>query len=617
MHDRKIWSNIWVCNVIETGYKIPFKHLPRQRKVPSNPQAVGPAHDILVQEALNLQTKHAVVEATPCLGQYISSYFAIPKLRSPGKFRPILNLKKLNKSIKKYKFKMETLAQIRDWLQKDAWICTLDIKDQFLHVPINEKFHKFLRFSWLGKLLEWTVLPFGLKCSPRVVTKVLKPVMAFFRTVLAILISIYIDDMIIQAKTPEKALEDAQLVTLILMALGWSLNWEKSCFIPSQEVKHLGFIINSNTMTIKVPEDKVERLQNSCRIALNEKMITVHDCEKILGYMESVRPAVKLAALHYRPLQRQLLHAKSKNRIPDQIIFLSTKSKAVLKWWVSPSGFPAHCTAPLREPHATVDIWTDASLSRGGGCCSRGGFFQRHWSEDELVDEPHISILEARAAKESVINLSKSGDFVRLFIDNFTALSYIKKQGGTRSYSLNQEASELWSFTTANNITLLTPQWIGSKENSMADFLSRSSLHHWEFCLDRVLFRSIIESFQVYPTLDAFASQQTTQLPRYMSWYQDSQAVGLNALLLPWDRVTYLFPPVPLLAKVVQKVHQEHIRAILICPRWPSALWWPLVLDLMVEPPISLPHQSQALVTLACGQTLPYLEPLVALHLKG
>ena len=109
----------------------------------------------------------------------MSSYFAVAKARSPGKFRPILNLKKFNKSVKKYKFRMEGIKQVRDWIQKDAYFCGMDLKDAFLHIPINKSFKKFLRFQWLGSLFEWQVLPFGLKCSPRVLTKVLKPVMAF------------------------------------------------------------------------------------------------------------------------------------------------------------------------------------------------------------------------------------------------------------------------------------------------------------------------------------------------------------------------------------------------------------------------------------------------------
>ena len=53
------------------------------------------------------------------------------------------------------------------------------------------------------------------------------------------------------------------------------------------------------------------------------------------------------------------------------MIHLSSKTIASLAWWISPSGFAANATAPIRELSPTVDIWTDASLDRGGGHCSR------------------------------------------------------------------------------------------------------------------------------------------------------------------------------------------------------------------------------------------------------
>ena len=81
-------------------------------------------------------------------------------------------------------------------------------------------------------------------------------------------------------------------------------NWEKSVLIPSQTVVHLGFVFDTVSMTLACPRDKIDRLQVKCRNALQDGFISVHNLEKLLGTMESVRPATKLAALHYRSLQR-------------------------------------------------------------------------------------------------------------------------------------------------------------------------------------------------------------------------------------------------------------------------------------------------------------------------
>ena len=89
---EKVTDSKWIRNVVSQGYKIPFKYPPKQKRVPTNPVASGPAHDVLVAEAADLLLKEAVVMVDPVPGQYVSSYFAVTKPRSPGKFRPILNL---------------------------------------------------------------------------------------------------------------------------------------------------------------------------------------------------------------------------------------------------------------------------------------------------------------------------------------------------------------------------------------------------------------------------------------------------------------------------------------------------------------------------------------------
>ena len=316
---RKITSNNWVLSVVDSGYKIPLKHYPFQKTTPSNPPATTEAHTVLVAEAKGLRDKGAVKLVKPKSGQYVSSYFAVPKPRST-KWRPILNLKYFNKSVRHYKLRLETFSQVRQWVQPGYFTIGLDLQDQFLSVPVNRRFRKFLRFSWLGKLFQWAVLPFGLRCSPRVVSKLLRPVIAFLRETWGIMITIYMDDMFLQAPTRAEVYLHAQLVILVLLCLGLELNWTKSSLVPSQTITHLGFEINTATMTATLPIKKIERLRDLAHSTLQAGHVTVHNAEKLLGLMESVRPVTPLAALHYRALQKQLLLAKRYHRRPAQVI---------------------------------------------------------------------------------------------------------------------------------------------------------------------------------------------------------------------------------------------------------------------------------------------------------
>ena len=608
-----ITDNLWVRNTVRFGYKMPFRSKPYQTKVPGNPKVSPEATEVLNSEAKGLLDKKAIKEAVHEQGEFISSYFAVPKPRST-KFRPIINLKYFNKNLKHYKFRMETFSQVRDWLQPGAFLIGIDLKDQFLSCPMNKKFHKYLRFQWFGKLFEWRVLPFGLKCSPRVVTKLLKPIMRFLRTKWGVNITVYMDDMLLQAPTKELAYFHAQLTILLLLCLGWEVNWEKSSVIPSQTITHLGFEINTKSMTATCPTKKIERLVNDAKTILQAGQMTVHDGEKILGLMESMRPVTPLGAFHYRSLQKQLLIAKRPKRNPSKMIELSKESLNNLVWWVKPTGFLSNCTASLREPQPNVHIWSDASMSGCGAHDSLGNYFQRDWSETEK--SLHINVLELIAAKEAIARFATPGQIIRLHLDNKVACAYIAKQGGTRSNDLSWEACQLWELIQEKQATLITPHWISTKDNASADFLTRHKLSTWEFKLNADIFIQIVSFFRVLPTLDAFASKETAQLKRYMSWKPDQNAVGRDCMLHKWDQTTYLFPPVPMIPKVLNKVQEEGITAILVCPWWPSSLWFLQVQSLLLAPPYPLPPFKEILIPEE-GELKVYLEPLVAVLISG
>ena len=77
---------------------------------------------------------------------------------------------------------MEELKTVRKWFQQDTMCVGLDLKDAFLHVPMSAQIRKFLRFKWRGKLYDQQVLQFGLKCSPRILTNILAPIVKFLRS---------------------------------------------------------------------------------------------------------------------------------------------------------------------------------------------------------------------------------------------------------------------------------------------------------------------------------------------------------------------------------------------------------------------------------------------------
>lgn len=78
-------------------------------------------------------------------------------------------------------FKRENLTYALELNQKNDYLSSVDLNDAHFSVCVHPDFKKFLTFSWNGKFYRFVVLPFGLTSCPRIFTKILKPVYAFFR----------------------------------------------------------------------------------------------------------------------------------------------------------------------------------------------------------------------------------------------------------------------------------------------------------------------------------------------------------------------------------------------------------------------------------------------------
>ena len=173
------WSGIgadpWVMCIIQWGYKIPFVTLPPLRL--QGQETTYPKGSLkwssLNQSVQELRNK-GVIEPAPLTPGFYSRLFLVRK--ATGEWRPIIDLSSLNVFVHCPSFTMETPRSIFGALQQGQWLTSL--KDAYFHIGIDPADRRYLRFCHNGTAWQFTVLPFGLSTSPRVFTKILKPVLA-------------------------------------------------------------------------------------------------------------------------------------------------------------------------------------------------------------------------------------------------------------------------------------------------------------------------------------------------------------------------------------------------------------------------------------------------------
>ena len=196
---------------------------------------------------------------------YLSFSIELPRVCSPllvvnnanRKRRLVINLKYLNRFVLKEEFKYE---DIRTLLSIGDYMTSFDLKSGYHHIDIHKDSQEFLGFEWKGRYFVFTVLPFGLSSACYVFTKVLRPLVKYWRAQ-GIRVVLYIDDGIALASSVEEGLVVSKVVQRTLGNAGFVCHPDKSCWAPVQVGVWLGFNIDLSNGIIAVPEDKVTSLK--------------------------------------------------------------------------------------------------------------------------------------------------------------------------------------------------------------------------------------------------------------------------------------------------------------------------------------------------------------------
>ena len=185
-------------------------------------------------------------------------------------------------------------------------------------------------------------------------------------------------------------------------------------------------------MTISLPTLKKARIVDLATRFLGDNGLTANELHSFLGVLESVRPVVEVAPLHYRSLQRMLRPLRKGPWRGQKFLFLTPETRLELEWWAKIFPTPPFQSAPLQRGSPTVEMMADASGIHGwGGHSSRGEFCQGEWSAQEL--RFHINRKEIKAAHQALRSMMLLGEYVHLSLDNQTAVAFINRMGGTRS----------------------------------------------------------------------------------------------------------------------------------------------------------------------------------------
>ena len=231
-----------------------------------------------------------------------STYFLVPK--KTGGHRAVLNLKHLNSFIREeLTFKMLTTKSLLELIRPGDWATSLDLKDAFFHVPVLQSHRKYLRFHFKGQSYQYNVMPFGYTLAPLVFTRLLEKALVPLRRE-GNRIYAYIDDLLNLGGTPQEVRNITLRLAHHLIALGFSINWEKSAPDPTQRPVYLGVQLDTSLMKATLSEARRINLMHLLHRFRTIPGHSYHECQVMVGHLVSSTHLIPLGMLYARPIMR-------------------------------------------------------------------------------------------------------------------------------------------------------------------------------------------------------------------------------------------------------------------------------------------------------------------------
>ena len=406
---------------------------------------------------------------------------------------------------KPFTLKLPSLDHLISDLEKygpDARLFKLDISRAFRNVRVDPADAIHLGVMWQNKYYIDKNLAFGAVHGTAIFERV-SNLIHFILAKQGFKVLNYIDDIyaVCHKDTAQAAYE-----TLISVVgnIGLPINISK-LFPPSTELSILGIVVNVNTRTFSIPNEKLEEISSLCHEMLLRDQMSKRELQSLLGKLLYVSRCVRGSRIFLNRILQLLRDHHSRNRI-----ILTREFHYDLLWFLkflrSFNG-----VVVFRRARASQTVFVDATLTRIGGI----------WGSRAYTAEipPNISF-ETSITQLEMYNIvvalrlwarDWSNKIICIRCDNESAVS-VCNSGKTRDSFLNLCLYELWLLVCKYNVDLRV-QHIRGTDNVIADALSRNKCEKvgpvtWETVTDSMLYMFCRSACAVIPLAEAGTGQK-------------------------------------------------------------------------------------------------------------
>ena len=264
-------------------------------------------------------------------------------------------------------------------------LAKLDIKNAYCIVPVHPEDCPLLGTKWLGKLFINTILPFGLRSAPKIFNAIADALKWIFAHSGICPTHHYLDDFAFLGLGTNQCTDMLTTAITLCNKPGAPLAFDK-LLGPSTVLSFLGIELDTATMELHLPADKLHSLQSLIKSWQGKKSCTKRGLLSLVGHLQHVAKVVKLGCTFVRCMIDLATMAKELHhhiRLNHDLLWWAT----FLKEWNGVSMLPTITHLPPNQ-----SITSDAS-----GTWSCTAFWDTCWFAlpwEGTWEDVHITVKE-------------------------------------------------------------------------------------------------------------------------------------------------------------------------------------------------------------------------------
>lgn len=374
-----------------------------------------------------------------------------------------------------FKLTYPTIRSLIDIIQEHGPGCLLyklDLRRAYRQLPVDPHDYHLLGFWWREAYFIDTRLPFGLRSAPQACQRVTNAI-TYMHAQNGYSAVNYLDDFG-GVSSPDQADTAFTSLQQLLTDLGLQEATEKTV-APTTNMTFIGLQLDTITMTVSVPHDKINDIQAALNEWQHRRRATKRQLQSLIGTLAFVAACIPPG----RIFMSRLLQPLRSVRKQHHHVNINAGFRQDLKWWETFLNVYNGISLILERstPVADETLATDACLTGCGALCGTEYFhriFPQHVISNADMRIHHLELLTV------VICCKTWGPRWRrkrilIHCDNDASVHIIN---GTRSKDalLSAYARELWFLSSMYDFHLQATH-IPGRDNRLPDLLSRWHLH--------------------------------------------------------------------------------------------------------------------------------------------